>query len=163
MGNTHSQGIVSAGSASGPDAHARADTHKQSAQNAGSQGHIRKTRPQGWEMLADPICGGKCCRGDRRIADKLPAQQLPPHQKAACVHEKAGNSGGNIQPVIQQQRQSQHTALCHGGNGMYMIQPKGQERAARDNNGTVFRLQPRKQNQNPFLFYKTVAFPGAVE
>ena len=130
LADAHDQAVVAAGGTADPDTQSAADTHKQRAQNSGQQGELNKLRPQGRELLAQPVHTGKASRADGRVGNKARTQYPKADEVTQNVYHCSGDGRGDGKPVLQQQAQSQLSTFGDTGKCVDMIKPKGQDRTA---------------------------------
>ena len=149
----HRQRVVAARRAARAHTHPYAYADEQRADHRGQQRHVRQLRPERIEPLKNRVERGKTAARKDGIEDKGAPQRAPSADIAGRVEHKPRDGGRNAEPVVQQQRQPQHAALRHAGEGMDVVQAKGENGAAenRQRAAAPGKIRTEKtQNKTPF-------------
>ena len=139
-GNAHGQGVIAPRSTARADADAHAHTHKQGAQHRSQQRMLRQLGPEGIKLLAHAVEQGEAAPSYDRIGDKFTPQQLPAQPIAECVQDQPRQRRRQPDPMVQEQRHTQHAALRHTGQRMDVVQAKGKDPAAQQSQRTLLWL-----------------------
>ena len=75
----------------------------------------------------------------------MKSQGAPAQQVAGGVQHQAGDGGGNVQPMVDEQRCPQHTALGDAGEGVDVAHPHRLDGRAYQRQEAVDRFQTRQQ------------------
>ena len=78
---------------------------------------------------------------DERVGNEAAAQQPPAPAVAQQVQHKAGDSGGEGEPMVEQQRRAEHAALGDAGDGVDVVETKGQKGAGEKRHAAAPALQ----------------------
>ena len=135
----HGKGVVTRCGAAGTDADTGADADEQGAFDGGNEGIIDDPRPQGRELFAKGVGTGIGSDGQGRIGNKGFSKGLPSQGVADGIEYQAGHGGGEEEPLLQQQGQTQHAAFGHVGNGMDIIDTDCLDHGTQENNETIGR------------------------
>ena len=111
-------------------AQATAHTHKQSTDQRGCQRVVCQIGPKGRKLLDDPVDRREANRGHSGADNEYFAQHFPADPVADHIDHSSADGGGYMQPMLQKQYKAQLSTLCHTGERVDMIKPKGQDGAA---------------------------------
>ena len=137
----HGQCIISGWSAAGADAETDADTHEQRPQDRSGEGHGLQTRPEPGKLFKQGIPEGEAACGKCGPQQEGISQRFQPEGIAAKIDNQRRPGGGDVQPVLQQQRQSQGAALGDTGYAVDIVKPEGQNAAAQNGHKHLTKLQ----------------------
>ena len=87
-------------------------------------------RPNGVKALKYRIKQRKSASGNDGICNKLLSKHLKADYVAGGIENKSRDRRRDIEPVVQQQCQTQHTTLGDTGKRVNIVKPKGEYSAA---------------------------------
>ena len=139
--DAHGERVVAAGGAARAHGKSRADADEQRADHGGEQRHFGQLRPERREQLVELVGQREAHGRDERVGNEAAAQQPPAPAVAQQVQHKAGDSGGEGEPMVEQQRRAEHAALGDAGDGVDVVETERQERAGEKRHAAAPALQ----------------------
>lgn len=126
----HCKRIIARGGGTYPDAQSDADADKQRTDYRSGERVVGYPRPNGVKALKYRIKQRKSASGNDGICNKLLSKHLKADYVAGGIENKSRDRRRDIEPVVQQQRQTQHTTLGDTGKRVNIVKPKGEYSAA---------------------------------